>query len=396
MSNRQRQIFERSWLPVDILLLVVALATQAALLLVGVLAILAIGVLAQSWRRFGLHQVAYQRQFSEQRLFPGEQTVLRMQLINRKLLPLPWLGISEEFSSGLRPVHDSERHSSVRRFAVRQSFTLGPFERVERDLPLMAVRRGCYVFSAVAATAGDPFGLYRADGMLGSREEVLVYPAFLEDWQYQVTAQQPFGEVGTSRPVWLDPTRPAGVRDYVSGDPLRQLHWRATARLGRLQTRRYDPSAAVQLMIVLDVNTSEQSWRGVDHAVLEHAISVAASIARDAIAQRLPVGLLANALSVNSDQTIRVPPGRSPDQLAAILEELARLVLYFGLPIGQLLERVLPGLPVGASVVLVSALDSPDTDAALDMLRRRGHPTYRCDPREQDEALEGEVAACAP
>lgn len=394
MSNRQRQILERAWAPVAVLLLVIALATQAALLLVSVLAILAIGVLAQSWRRFGLREVVYQRRFSERRLFPGEQTVLRMQLTNRKLLPLPWLGISEEFSSGLRPLNEGERHGSVQRFAERQSFTLGPFERVERDLQLLAVRRGCYAFSPVAATASDPFGLYRVEGALGGREEVLVYPAFLEDWQYQVVAQQPFGELATRRPLWLDPARPAGVRDYLPGDPLRQLHWRATARLGRLQTRRFDPAAAVQLTIVLDVNTSEQSWRGVDHALLEHAVSVAASIARDAIAQRLPVGLLANALSVNSDQTIRVPAGRSPDQLAAILEELARLVLYFGLPIGQLLERALPSLPVGASVVLVSALDSPDTDAAVDMLRRRGHPTYRCDPRAQDGARD-EEAACA-
>jgi uncharacterized protein (DUF58 family) len=364
-------------------------------LLVSVLAILAVGLLAQSWRRFGLREVTYQRQFSERRLFPGEQTVLHMQLINRKILPLPWLGVSEEFSSGLRPVQDGERHGSVQRFTVRQSFTLGPFERVERDLPLLAVRRGYYAFSAVTAAAGDPFGLYRAEGTLGSREEVLVYPALLENWQYQVTAQQPFGEVVTRRPVWLDPARPAGVRDYIPGDQLRQLHWRATARLGRLQTRRYDPAAAVHLMIVLDVNTAEQAWRGVDHAVLEHAISVAASIARDAIENRLPVGLLANALSVNSDQTIRVPPGRSPDQLAAILEELARLVLYFGLPIGQLLERELPRLPVGAAVVLVSVLDSPDTDAAFAMVRHRGHPTYRCDPRERSEALEAEVSPFA-
>jgi uncharacterized protein (DUF58 family) len=295
----------------------------------------------------------------------------------------------------LHPVDEGARHASLPRFALRQSFTMGPFERVERDLPLLAERRGCYVFRFVAAGAGDPFGLYRAEGSLGQSEEVLVYPALLEDWEYQVTAQQPFGEMGTLRPVWLDPARPAGVRDYIPGDPLRRLHWRATARIGRLQTRRFDPAAALQLVIVLDVNTAEQAWRGVDHTVLERAISVTASIARDAVEQRLPVGLLANALTVNSDQTIRVPPGRSPDQLTAMLEELARLVLYFGLPIGRLLERELPRLPVGAAVVLVSVLDSPETEAALETVRRRGHPVYRCDPRHQGVAPEGEVAGFA-
>jgi len=371
---------------------------NAALIIIAilaVLAILAIAVLAQCWRRFGLRQVAYQRHFSEERLFPGEQTVLRLQVTNNKLLPLPWVGLIEEFSGGLRPVDEGGRHSSAQRFTVRQSFTLGPFERVERDLPLQAVRRGCYAFAPVAATAGDPFGLYRAEGTLGSRAEVLVYPPFLEAWEYQVKAQQPFGEIGVRQPIWPDPARPAGVRDYVPGDPLRRLHWRATARVGRLQTRRFDPAAALHLVIVLDVNTAEQLWRGVDHALLERAISVTASIARDALEQRLPVGLLANALTVNFDQTIHVPSGRSPDQLLAILEELARLVLYFGLPISQLLERELPRLPVGAAVVLVSVLNSPDTDDALELLRRRGHPTYRCDPRSQPTPNEAEVTAFA-
>ena len=394
MSNRQRQLLERGWLPAILLVLIVALATRTPLLLVSALAILAIGGMAQIWRRYGLCQIEYHRHFSERRLFPGEQTVLRLQLINRKLLPLPWLSVIEECSAGLHPLEESGHHRHLPHFAVRQSFTVGPFERVERDLPLRADRRGCYVFRPVVAATGDPFGLYRAEGSLGGSDEVLVYPAFLEEWQYRVQAQQPFGEIRTLRPIWLDPARPAGVRDYVLGDPLRRLHWRATARLGRLQTRRFDPAAALQLMIVLDVNTAEQAWRGVDHALLEFAISVTASIARDAVAQRLPVGLLANALTVNSDQTIRVPPGRSPDQLTAILEELARLVLYFGLPIGQLLERELPRLPVGAAIVLVSVLDSPDTEEALALVRRRGHPVYRCDPCQR-KSEEAEVVAFA-
>lgn len=386
MSSRYRQLLERAWLPALLLLLVIALAVQARLLLVSVLGMLAIGSLVQLWRRFGLRGISYEREFGEQRLFPGEHTLLRLRLTNGKLLPLPWLSLSEEFSTGLRPLEEAERPAGVRRFTVRQSFTLGPFEQVERDIPLLAVARGCYRFAAVPAAVGDPFGLYRTEGMLGQQQEVLVYPALLEDWQYRIEAQQPFGDLASRRPLWPDPARLAGVRDYVPGDPLHRLHWRATARVGHLQTRRFDPATALQLVVVLDVNTAEQAWLGVDHALLERSISVAASIVRDAVERRLPVGLLANALTVNSDRTIWVPPGRSPDQFPVMLEQLARLVPYFGLPIGHVLERELPQLPFGAAIMLVSVLDSADTAAAVAMLERRGRPVYRCDPREEATA----------
>ena len=382
MSNRYRRLLERGWLPALLLLAAVALAAHSLLLLIAALAALVVGALAQAWRRFGLRRVSYERHFEETRLFPGEETTLHLLVTNRKLLPLPWLSAAETFSAGLRPLDGRARHSDLRQFAVRQSFTLGPFEQVEREVRLRAERRGCYLFPPVAAAAGDPFGFYRAEGTLGRRDEALVYPELLERAAYTIRAQQPFGEVKAARPVWADPAKLAGVRNYAPGDPLRHLHWRATARLGRLQTRRFDPGAGLQLVLVLDVNTAAEAWHGVDHALLERAVSVVASIARDALEDGIPVGLLANALTVNSDQHIRLRPGQAPDQLAALLEELARLVPYFGPPVADILERELPRLPFGAALLLVSALDAPDTAAVLEAARRRGHPVLRCDPRD--------------
>ena len=39
-----------------------------------------------------------------------------------------------------------------------------------------------------------------------------------------------------------DPIRIAGARDYRPGDPLKRMHWKATARTGELQVRLVDPS----------------------------------------------------------------------------------------------------------------------------------------------------------
>jgi len=376
-----------------LLLIIVALAAGSTALLIAASGGLAVGGLAYLWRNYALDRVSHERHFAERRLFPGEDVDLRLSLTNRKLLPVPWVTVVERFSTGLAPAGGQQPPSALRQITVRQAFTLGPFERVSRTVSLRAERRGCYQFGAVEATAGDPFGLFSAAQTLGGKDEVLVYPSLLDGWDYTVRAYHPYGEVKAARPLWEDPTRLAGARDYVAGDQLRRLHWRATARLGRLQSRVYDPGASLQLMLVLDGNTAEHPWHGVDHALLERAISVAATIARDSLERKIPVGLLSNTLTVNSDQYIRVPLGRSPDQLTVILEHMARLIPYFGLPVAPLLERELSRLPLGAALLLVSVLDSADVVMALDVARRRGHAIFRCDPRDTGGAgLDGLAA----
>lgn len=44
-----------------------------------------------------------------------------------------------------------------------------------------------------------------------------------------------------------------GVRDYVPGDPLRQVHWRASARRGELVVKEVDEPVGTELVLVVDL-----------------------------------------------------------------------------------------------------------------------------------------------
>lgn len=82
--------------------------------------------------------------------------------------------------------------------------------------------------------------------------------------------------------------------------------------------------------------------------------------------QRLPVGLIANGALPNSDQPIRVLPGRSPDQLLHILELLAAVTNFATGPIEEMLLREAPPRPRGAlPLVLVTAIAHEALLAAL-------------------------------
>ncbi len=59
--------------------------------------------LAKLWSRFSLAGVSCQRLLSERRVFPGEDIELRLRLVNRKLLPLPWVQLDDEIPLKLSP-----------------------------------------------------------------------------------------------------------------------------------------------------------------------------------------------------------------------------------------------------------------------------------------------------
>src|SRR5437016_13423600 len=70
-----------------------------------------------------------------------------------------------------------------------------------------------------------------------------------------------------------------GIREYHPGDPLRRVHWRSSARMGRLAVVEYEHDVSVDLTLVLDARRGSDVGFGSETA-LEMAVTVAASLAR--------------------------------------------------------------------------------------------------------------------
>ncbi len=150
------------------------------------------------------------------------------------------------------------------------------------------------------------------------------------------------------------------------------MHWKATARRGELQVRVFEPTTTLSLVILLNVATFAHHWQGFIPELLEQTISVAGSVATWAVGQKHKVGLVANGSMPLSDQPIRVPPGRSPGQLAAILEALAAVTSFATSSIQDLLRSESPRLPWGATLLVVTAIVTDELAAAMVRLREAG------------------------
>ena len=108
------------------------------------------------------------------------------------------------------------------------------------------------------------------------------------------------------------------LRDFQQGDELRDVCWTATARRGRLIARTYQPERSQTVWIVVDAGRLMRARRG-RQTTLDAAVNAAFALAQVASTAGDRAGLLVYGRGVQQ----RLPPGRGPAHLRAMLESLA-------------------------------------------------------------------------
>lgn len=385
----------RPWYVIGLGLLVGSIPLHQPLIFVAGLLALALGAIPELWYRFCLRGLVYRRQLGERRAFFGETVPLRVSVENRKLLPLPWLEIEDEFPEPLALRGKRlEPHYKPRRMLLINALSLWWFQRVTRRYTIQCRARGVFTLGPVTLLSGDPFGLLTRESQREQLDTLLVYPPLLPIERFGLPARRPFGERTVPRRLLEDPTRVLGVREWLPGDDLRRVHWKATARAMSLQSKVYEPTTTWTLAVFLNINSYANPVLGTNPSLIELAIAAAASIAQWATQQGYAVGLFANGLQTTQGEEetptsaaagrsvevqwaarVRLPPSSRAEQLPRILEALARLVPYFGSPIEQVLTAEQSRLPAGATLVVVSAAKAitPMLLATLRQAQVHGH-----------------------
>jgi uncharacterized protein (DUF58 family) len=364
-------MFSRNTLQSLSILLVLALvAGQGLLALICILLLLTAGM-TRLWDRWSLLRVTYQRELSQARAFPDDEVELVIRISNRKPLPLVALSIRDLVPANLQVVGHDKLLDTEGRQVLNRSASLRWYESIVWRYRLHCTARGAYRLGPAQIEGGDPFGFYRTVKDVAQRTSLIVYPRLLPLEELGLPPRHPLGDL-RARQLIRDPLRTIGVRDYHPDDPLKQVHWSATARTGALQTRIYEPTTSREVAIFLDLDSFERYWQGIDEEQVERLISAAATVAQAGLADGYAVGLYVNGAPFEFEQFVRLPPGRSPAQLERIMETLARLTPYSVTPMARLLRATAADLPWGATLLLISAIAPEGTRAALLRQRERG------------------------
>lgn len=367
-------LFNDAWIALALLcILIGVLSKQVGLSLLGVL-LLTVLPIARLWNHLSLHRVLYARRLDPRRAFIGETVDLTLTVENRKLLPLGWLIVEDEWPEELHLIEkEQDLHPlTPGRMILQNSLSLRWYERVRLHYKIQCEQRGFFRLGPARMTGGDIFGIFKRQYLFSDISWLIVYPKVLPIDQLGLPPKNPFGETRSRERIFEDPARTVGVRDHAPSDGFRHIHWKATARRQDLQVKVYEPTTSFTLMVFLNVATLERYWMGTIPDLLERCISVAASVSSYAVDQKWVTGLIANGSVPHSDQPIKVLPGRDPQQLTRVLEALAAVRPVASLNIEQLLARESPRISWGATLVVVTGIVTEELGSTLLRLHHAG------------------------
>lgn len=301
------------------------------------------------------------------RAFPGDRIEVEVTVANPSRIPVLWVDLNQAVPTHLRPVD-----------GVRRVVGVGTRTAKSTRYELDCLRRGIYVLEAPRATTGDPFGLTVASATTIGTDVLIVYPRLLPLSSLRIPALAPLAALRTTVPLFSDPARVSGVRDYQRGDSTRSIHWTATAASGRLMVKQLDPTVARETIVALDIDRRDYS-RQLRHNGPEMAITVAASVAAHIVErERLPVGLVTEAIDGlrGTEGETRLSAGRGQDHLMDILEVLARAVPPNDGDFADLMARRAHGLAWGTSLLVVTGSVSEQLAAVLSGVRGSGSEVF--------------------
>ncbi len=152
---------------------------------------------------------------------------------------------------------------------------LPPRAECELRAEIVPTRRGRLTFTGVTVARPDPLGLVNAVLTLPAAQSVLVLPKRypIPGVELSGTRRYQRGGVALASSVG-DSEEFVSLRDYRPGDPLRHVHWKRSATLGRPLVKEFQDEFFVRHALVLDTFVHSEPSE-----VFEEAVSVAASFA---------------------------------------------------------------------------------------------------------------------
>lgn len=234
------------------------------------------------------------------------------------------------------------------------------FEMRYRVRPLL---KGDYALGPLRVRSLDALALGAEDAIAAPRTPLVVAPGLeslaranlgprrTRPWFGHVTSHL----IGAGSEFW-------GIREYVPGDDVRRINWKASARFDRLYSNEYQGERSGDVIIVLDARRESAIGSPTDN-VVEIGVRAALGVAEHVLDSKNRVGLI-----VQRDVLDWVPPAFGRKQLYRILDHLIHVRAGGEWPFTFVTWVLTRYFPRDALVVLISPLtDRTSLDAVMSL-----------------------------
>ena len=271
---------------------------------------------------------------------------------NRIFIPKLWL-----------EVHD---HSTLPR---HRGSRVVPYLRLGKDyqwqVKTPCIRRGQFTLGPITIASGDPFGFFHMPRHIDSTSSIMVYPPTVPIYDFTSPSGKLSGGQAVRRRTYETTPNAAGIREYAPGDSLNRIHWKSSARRGKLMVKEFEIDPLGDVWIFLDLSADSlvsraSAWGGADYVLEpsltlppsteEYGIVIAGSLTRYFLDQGRTVGFLSY-----TPYRDYVAPDRGDRQFIDVLELLALARSETSYTLQQMLHLESHNLGRGTTLVLITA-----------------------------------------
>ena len=250
----------------------------------------------------------FAQRLTGERFSNGDQNLVRVFIENRYAFPAH-LGVIDEL-----PIQFQKRDSW---FESR----LAPGTETEWQYFLRPVKRGEYIFGSINVFAFTGLGLVMRRYKFDADKSVPVYPSFLQMRKYQLLAiSNRLSEIGVKKIRKIGHSMEfEQIRDYVKGDDIRTINWKATARRHQLMVNAYTDEKSQQVYCLIDKSrVMKMPFDGM--SLLDYAINASLVLSNTALLRQDKAGIISFAEEIAGI----VPAAKKQVQMNLILEHLYR------------------------------------------------------------------------
>lgn len=222
-----------------------------------------------------------------EKLSNGDQNQVQLKLQNLYPFPVRVTCIDEV------PFQFQERHFRLEKKLPALAFT-------DINYEVLPLKRGLYNFGAVNAFVRSWIGFFSRRYRLENGQEVVCYPSFVHLQKYELMAFNDHLMFGGQRKL-----RKLGqtmefeqIKEYVAGDDVRNINWKATAKSKSLMVNQYDEEKSQKIYLILDKGRSMQ-MPFEEMSLLDYSVNAAMALSHIILKKSDKPGLLTFNKSVD-------------------------------------------------------------------------------------------------
>jgi uncharacterized protein (DUF58 family) len=337
-------------------------------------AFIALLVFAFIWAWSGANWLRLSRQTRARRAQVGRYMEERFTVRNTSVLPKLWLEI---YDHSTLPGHRASHVVSNLKSRAAASW----------QVRTLCIQRGEFELGPLRIVTGDPFGLFETERKISATSRLVVYPNTVPIPEFALPIGLLPGGDALRRRTHHITSNAAGVRDYVPGDSFSRIHWRTTARRGKLVVKEFELDPLADIWILMDAERTVHfgdamlsaadaelmPWETEDRDIKipptteEYSVTITASLARHFLQKDRSVGFITYG---QRRELIQVD--RGPRQLTKILESLAVVRAKGTISMDQMLTLEGDQFTRGTTVIVVTPSTREGWVEASHRLVRRG------------------------